>query len=363
MPRPHPLRHCLLPTVLLAVAACAGSGGGDGSSSGKTPTTNSPLAAIFGSGESPGESRRKQLEQENLVAGCMKEKGWNYTPVDHSAQAATDGEEDAELTAEEFGTKYAYGVTRNYELHELPGATGAMDAVADSGPPQELVDPNQDYVAGLSESEQQRYQEDLSGPPFEPPTDDTAAFTPPPLEEQGCYGIASKAVYGESPLQDPEISQRVDELITAMEDDPRIGDANRAWVDCVRQADPRYDLTSPADAFAVLEREKAELAGQQIVPLDPATGAPEGGDPGQMWSSTLRADGTGWAFIGEPAPLDDAALDRLRSDEFALYTIDQACRKQTQLDDIRERVEQDLADRLVEEFPQLGKDGSGGAGG
>ena len=357
-----------LPAILVAVGACGGSAQGEdqkSAGSDKTSTTDGPLAAIFGGSESPAESRRKQLKQEELVAQCMKEKGWEYNPVDYSAQFDdSGGNEDANLSPEEFGKKYAYGVAHNYELYELPNLSGqatadtGIDAGASDGASTDsFVDPNQEYVTGLSESEQQQYYEDLQGKPQEAPTDDTAVFVPPPLEEQGCYGLASKEVYGESPFQDPEISQRLDELFTNLEDDPEIKTANKKWLECVKATDSSYELTSPNDTYSYFEKVKAELAGQQIVPLDPATGSPQGGEPGEMWNSTQNADGTGWAFIGEPKPLDAQAIDQLRTDEFKLYGVDQKCQKKVGITKIRKRVEQELADQILTEFPQLKKDG------
>ncbi len=362
------LVRLVVPAIVIVLGACGGSATGEdqkSSGSGATDSADSPLAAIFGGNESPAEARRKQLKQEELVAQCMKEKGWDYTPVDYTAQFNdAGGDEDANLSPEEYGKKYAYGITHNYELYELPNLTGdvtgdeGIDAgEGDSAPIDSFTDPNQEYVAELSESEQKLYYEDLQGKPQEAPTDDTAVFVPPPLEEQGCYGLAAKEVYGESPFQDPEISQRLDELFTSIEESPEIKDANKKWVECVQDADSSFELTSPNDTYAYFEKVKAELAGQEIVPIDPATGAPEGGDPGQMWNSTQNADGTGWAFIGEPKPLDAKDIEQLRKDEFKLWEVDQKCQKSVGITKIRKRVEQDLVDQILSEFPQLKKDG------
>ncbi len=360
----------LLPIALVSVGACGGSSAGEdqksSGSSSKTNTTDGPLAAIFGGSESPAESRRKQLKQEESVAQCMKEKGWDYTPVDYSAQFDNAaGDEDANLSPEEYGKKYAYGITHNYELYELPNlaggdTAGTVEAIPVDG--QQFTDPNQKYIASLSETEQQQYNEDLSGPPYEAPTDDTAVFVPPPLEQQGCYGQASKEVYGESPFSDPAISERLGELFTNLEDDPQIKDANKKWVECVKKADPSYDLTSPNDTYTYFEKYKAELAGQEVVPLD-SNGVPQGGDQSGMYSSTQNADGTGWAFMGEPKPLDAKAIETMRKDEFKLYGIDQKCQKKVGLAKIRKQVEQDMSDQILEEFPQLKKDGASGANG
>ena len=58
-------------------------------------------------------------------------------------------------------------------------------------------------------------------------------FVSPPLEEQGCYGQAQLAVYGEDPANDPEIQERMNEYWEGQLDDPRIDAANEVWAECM----------------------------------------------------------------------------------------------------------------------------------
>lgn len=361
--RPGVARSIAAMSFVVLGACGAGAKSSTSSSSGDTSATDSPLAAIFGGNDSPAESRRKQIKQEEVVAQCMKELGWDYTPVDYAAQIATNGggEDDSNLTPEEYGKKYAYGVTHNYELYELPSLRGVDTGVPDTSPAVQTTDPNQAYVATLSQTEQTQYYEDLSGKPIEAdPNDTSGVFVPPPLEQQGCYGKASKAVFGDSPFSNPEISQRLDELFKNIEDDPAIKAANKKWLDCLKATDSSYELASPNDAYSYLEKVKAELAGQKIVPLDPATGEPQGGAGDQQWSSSQNADGSGWAYLGEAKPLSDANLEKLRTEEMKLYKLDQACQKKAGVAKVRKQVEQQLSDQILKEFPQLSKSGGNG---
>ncbi len=76
-------------SAMVLLGACGdGGSGGDGSESGDP--ADSPLSVLFGGGDSTAEARAKQLEQEEAVALCMKENGWEYTPVDWEAQFGND---------------------------------------------------------------------------------------------------------------------------------------------------------------------------------------------------------------------------------------------------------------------------------
>ena len=88
--------------------------------------SNGPLAELMGwQGESPEESRRKQLEVEDLVATCMREEGWEYIPVDYAAQYPEQDESiELQQDPEAFGEKYGYGVVYNYEQWEEPSLLG-----------------------------------------------------------------------------------------------------------------------------------------------------------------------------------------------------------------------------------------------
>lgn len=354
-------------SAAVLLGGCGGSSDEQSGSSGKTDDTavdNGPLSNLFGNNDSPAEARRKQIKQEELVAQCMKEKGWEYTPVDYSQFVSTDGDEDANLSPEEYGKKYFYGVTHNYELYELPslqGAPGDTAVVPDdgAGAGDQFVDPNADFVQSLSEAEQTQYYEDLSGPQVEPPVNEDGTFTPPPLEQRGCYGIAQLEVFGASPFDNPDISARLDDLYRNLEEDPRLKDAERKWQQCVKDVDPSYEIAGPGDAYSYLDRVKAELSGQEIVPIDPATGEPEGGAD-NMWSSSINEDGSGWAYLGEPKAITGDKLEQLRTDERKLWETDQKCQKKADMVKIRRAVEQDLADQIVQEFPELDKSGGNG---
>lgn len=348
-------RAVALASVVAFLAACGSSSGEGG---GSAADEDSPLDVLFGGNDSSAEARAKQLEQEEAVALCMKESGWEYTPVDWEAQFGNDaGAEDADLSPKEYGEKYAYGIVRNYELYELPYLLGEDDPSVTTP---EFVDPNQDYVQTLSPDEQEQYYAELYG---EPQMDvaEGEEYVPPPIEEQGCYGKAQQEVYGDQAFNDPDISERMNELFEDLENDPAIIAAERDWKACMTDADETYDFPGPDEVWAYFDRRKYELGGQEIIEttFDPQTGEPlDDIDMSDVYTSSYGEDGSGYVVIGQPDALSEDEIETLRTEERAVWDTDQSCREDSDFAEVRREAEQELVDVMLQEFPQL-EDGAG----
>ncbi|MGB8860589.1 MAG: hypothetical protein WCC60_15115 [Ilumatobacteraceae bacterium] len=333
--------------TLSTVVGCGGSG--------ESTATTSPLQAIFGGQESPAESRVKQLKAEELAAQCMKDLGWEYIPIDYSAQF-DDQAAELDYSDPKFGEKYGYGIVKGYELYELPYLLN--DGGNGGGPGGQFVDPNQDYVNALSADEQTRYYADLYGnqegnSTIDEETGETI-YLPPPPEEAGCQGKAQAEVYGDQPFNDQAFSERFSELSQDMENDPRLEDASIEWSDCMYALDEQFDFLDPNEVQNYFSKKMAEAKGQKVLPIDPETHMPIGDyDENQGYSSTENADGTGWAFVGEGKAIDDDTLKALLEEEIALWKADDSCQKKSGMKDLRRRMEQELADTLSQEFPDL----------
>lgn len=358
----------LLAAGVLVVMVLPGCGGGDGG--GGDTASASPLADLFGWSEyDPVESRRQDLAIEEAVVACMREEGFEYVPQDFAAQADLDaGQEDYALmqdSPEAYGEKYGYGIVRGYEIYEEPyiGEDGEM-----GGPTFE--DPNEDYLATLSDSERDAYYEVLYGPPqMDEAIDDTdplgtQVMYAPPLEEQGCQGRARLEVVGDDPMNDPEIQAAMNDVFEAQQNDPRLEDAERVWAKCMSDTLAEYDLPDGMTAersesmYQVVTALKSAAMGQQVLPLDPDSGEPIGDfDDTAGWSSYQNEDGSGFAFVGNPTIIPDDELERLRADELALWGKDWDCQKKAGLKQLRIDVEQDAVDDLLARFPQLGDTG------
>ena len=358
-------RGFILGGVALALVGC----GGGGNESATSDT--SPLVAIFGGSESPAQLRADQLKQEQLTADCMSEFGWEYIPVDYEAQfGGSADDEDAGLSAQEYGEKYAYGVVHSYELYELPGILAQSgDGTADTVPGEGFVDPNADYVSSLSGEEQEQYYADLYGEQtYEEPIDDgsdTTVFVMPTWEEQGCAGKASHEVNGESPWENPDFQQRFSELSEDLSNDPTVKAAQREWKTCLEDKAPDAEANTPDEIWTYFDARKAELAGQELIEteFDPNTGEPTDPsiDTSDLYSSSSREDGSGYVVIGQPEALTEEEIEQLRTEEREVYDADQACQKKVGLIDAQQKAEQKLANAILEEFPQY-KDQTSGEG-
>jgi hypothetical protein len=355
--------------ALIGVVWLAAACGGDGSEGSSAAEDDSPLNELFGGNETSAESRAKQLEAEDLVAECMSEAGWEYTPVDYTAQFGDEiGAEDADLSMSEYGEKYAYGVVRSYELYELPSLLGQDDP---EGPIDEgFVDPNNDYVMSLAPEEQELYYRDLYGDPggFAEPIEggdgsEETVFTMPPLEEQGCQGRAQAEVYGDSVFSDPDMQTRMDELFEDMENDSAVKSAQRAWSECMTDSNADWTFPTSNDVYQYFERRKAEMAGQELVEttFDTTTGEPldDSIDTSNSWGSSYDATGEGYIILGQPEPISETNIEALRAEEKTVWEADQKCQKKSDLLDARRAAEQKMVDVMKQEFPQLAETDAG----
>jgi hypothetical protein len=363
----------------ISLAACGNAASEEPESS--TGTTMSPLAELMGwQNDSPEESRRKQLEVENLTAECMREEGWEYTPVDWSAQMPDQDDEDMALMndMEAFGKKYGYGIVRNYEQWEEPQLNGEEPGMVDKGA---IEDPNQEYVSSLSESENAEYYESLYGKQSmvsettvsggddvdavdidADPVSDTAtagtapAVAPRPVspEDQGCAGRANAEVYGTDPTQtNPDLQARMNDHWEDSQNDPRLLSANDEWLECMADIVDGIEvagqpITKPEQMYSYVDRLKYEAMGLEIVPFD------QNDAEGEYYTAWSDDEGKGEAAVGEPEPIPEAELEELRTTELELWESDWGCQQEVDFDGIRRQIEQELVDELRAEFPELG---------
>ncbi len=326
--------------------------GDEGNDRGDGGEVDSPLAALLGWTSNPVEDRRRQLEVEDLVADCMRDRGFEYQPVDFSSQINAD-EELQFGDPEKYGERYGYGVMRSYELYEVGGG---MDAP-------EFVDPNQEYVNGLSPDEQQAYYEALYGQAaIASPEGELASDTPPdvPPEQQGCQMQAHEQVFGDDASTDPEIQAALEEIFMGIENDPRFDQVERGWAECM--APTLDDLavenppTEPNGMWGVIETFKVEAQGLEAIPFETEAEMNDYFESGeQVYSAYTNADGSGYVYLGQPQEIPGQEIDRLAELEVELWKADRACQVEVGFADVRRQVEQDAVDDLLGRFPQLGE--------
>jgi hypothetical protein len=292
-----------LAAMALLLSGCSGSEGDDTGSSGGAEQ-ESPLqkylSAAYGGDLSPEQQEERfadqQRQTEELVAQCMQDEGFEYTPATDTGTFFSSGE-DTEWKPDdrEWVTQYGYGAVTTPFSEEPP-------------PEEEYVDPNADYVATLSESEQMAFYEALYGPqPDEEEMPENGEFEYD-WTQAGCQGAAQHEAAGADPSQSEEFKplfDAINELYTDTASWPGMAELDAEWATCMEGAG-QGGHASPTEAQNSVYDELNKL--YEDVGMSENPDAP-----------------------GEP---DQAAMDALAEREVELALADLDCREET---DYRER--------------------------
>lgn len=261
-------------------------------------------------------------EREALVATCMQEQGFEYIPMD----PATDGSyaveegEDAPVVdwdSEEYAATEGYGVfTYDEEDQQV------------EEPVEEYVDPNEDYLATMSESETTAYYEALHGPQVEFDEDAPAEEVQYDWTTAGCYGAADHEVMGEQAYDDPAFASLMEEMEGLYEDtaaDPAMVALDAEWAACMADAGFTGFTRQPEAAESIYEEQ----------------------------NSLYESGGTEGEYV-EPDP---AVLAELEEQELETAVADARCREEVDYrateQEIRFALEQDFVDTHEAELEAL----------
>jgi hypothetical protein len=221
----------------LALTGCSLIGGdGDGGGGGTAlKPEDSPLSQWFeanveSSDFDEGEFDEQQKKLQELVATCMADQGFDYTPQDTSGMVVMGGEEGEEFDEKKFAAEQGYGMF-NYQT----------STDEDSGDAEEWTDPNEDYLATMSDTERAAYETALYGDMAAMEPDENGEMPEIDPSQQGCYGIAQDEVWGgEQELwENEEMTAFQDEmtrLYESVNDDPKVAELNTKWADCMADA-------------------------------------------------------------------------------------------------------------------------------
>ncbi|OAN43079.1 hypothetical protein [Microbacterium sp. H83] len=223
-----PLAVCTAAALALVLAGCSGSGDAD------LDYEDSPLTKYLSSaygGDLSQEEQQKQFEeqqrqQEELMAECMADEGFEYTPnLQSGGIVFSDDEVPWEPDEKEWVEKYGYGIVNN-----------PYNDMTEEQSSEEYVDPNAEYVQSLSESEQTAFYETAYGvPPEEDELAEDGSYEYS-WEDAGCQGWAQHELQGEDPWQADEFAElrtKMDELWTSLQDAPEYAELNAAWAACM----------------------------------------------------------------------------------------------------------------------------------
>lgn len=225
-----PLAVLAASALALTLAGCSANGGGELSY--EDSPLNEYLSASYGGDLSPEEQQKKfdeqQRQQEDLMAQCMAEEGFEYQPnVVNSGMVTTGDDIEWEPDDRKWVEKYGYGMVNNPFNTE------------EAAPMDEYVDPNQEYLDSLSESERTAYYETAYGvPPAEDEMSEDGIYEYN-WENSGCQGWAQHEMEGDDPWQSDEFAglrDKMNELWTAAQEAPEYKELNAAWASCMSDA-------------------------------------------------------------------------------------------------------------------------------
>ncbi len=214
----------LVAVIGVLVAGCTGGGPSDERSSGapEAPTTTVeplPEEALLDHFRTSAEDDETELVRraQEGVARCMHDKGFEYIPV--IPADASSGTASPPVDEEYYATR-GFGISIEPPPEDL-------------APTDEFVDPNEEYVASLSEPGRRAYEEALLGRPG----DESNRGSHDP-DDLGCMLVGSEqAADPTSARPVPPLVAELEEKSTVtyyerLETDPRMADAALALEDC-----------------------------------------------------------------------------------------------------------------------------------
>jgi len=350
--------------LTLLASACA-----DDSSETTAEAAASPLADFLGQGDffsdpeaAQAQWAEEERERQDIIASCMQAQGFEYTPVDYS-QFASFEQDLEDYGSDEWVAEWGFGITtQRFSQQQVgPNLKGWEDQGFEDEA-QEFVDPNQDYIEGLSQEEQDAYYEALyGGDNFFPEVDESmseeeqeAIFEDLTWEPQGCEGEAFGEDAGFSFYQDFE--DELQDMEKRFEADPRVAERRQEVTSCV--ADKGLIFT---DMDSIYERFEEEI--QAMDPYangdfaEPDFGISEE-EMAQMSEEELDEFFNDFEFVEpELSDEDKAKLGELQTEEIELAVAVNECgggfeQEYGQLADIRAEYEQDFLDTYADQLAE-----------
>ncbi len=304
---------------------------------------NSPISKYLepitsGMNLSQSELDEQMKQAEEIVAACMKEQGFEYTPTQYGRGGVVIGDDGPykDYGTRTFAETYGYGVT-----------TIDPTTFGDEGNV-ELEDPNAAYVESLSDSERDAYYEALYGSMSDPapiPEDEgdttdetTSGSSSGPAfsydwEKAGCRGKADHETIdktsGGDVYSDPKYSklfEEISELYTKTEEDSTYLAAIDNWSNCMADANyPGYK--NPQDPINAISEEYSQLFG--------GPGPSTGGETEDIETPTA------------PSP-DPSKLAALREKEIKIAVADFDCQQTTKVQSIRAKAQYALEKEFIQ---------------
>ncbi|WP_143261748.1 hypothetical protein [Allokutzneria sp. NRRL B-24872] len=250
-------------TTLRSTFALAAAGlllAGCGSSTvEEKPAAPSPTAA----------SEDKSVKVGNLVAECMKKKGFTYVAVtapQNTEDANNPNGKDPTLVPYDalktFRQKYGFGVFARDVFPQDPAVNPRTE---------QQTDPNQAIRDGLDAAQKDAYDIALTSG-----TRTDSGAKKRMLDGQGCMGEAHKAVYGDrEDAADPKREAEYNRARQAFENDPAVVRTSQSYASCLRRLGRNVTSAKPGEIETFVQQSFQARRGE--APID-ATAARKGLD-------------------------------------------------------------------------------------
>lgn len=233
-------------TILAMIAAGCGTGA-DPEASGDAADSGESLSDFFGYGEEDPEAaeanyRAQEARVQESIRSCMAAAGFEYQPM--NPPEGSFGFVDDEWDEEEWVREQGFGITTWY------GNEDEFTETTVGG--EEWVDPNQEMLDAMSDSERDAWYAALYGTEEEQMEGSYTEVDPETGEEYtvmeghgaGCQGEAYTAEYGEQSQNEDlweELSPAMDAMYQQVQADPRIVELNEGWSSCMASAGYEFE--------------------------------------------------------------------------------------------------------------------------
>jgi hypothetical protein len=322
-----------------AASASDSTGPSSGSSDKKEPAERlTPLSAFFttGSNGQPSDADREAAandfgRQEQILADCMREQGFEYIPRDYnqSIDAKVKNAEAYDLPPDQYAERWGYGIS-------TIDASQFEAEVPD--------DPNSAILSTLSPAARSAYDKAMLG--FDTSTEGglmslnpDGSFSARPIGStldskvpDGCSSRAMRAVYGEdfdrpnkaASAEFDGLNEEMGALWDRVVNDPRVSNAKKGWGDCMADAG-HPEATDPDNGAQLVITRFSALYGVDADHF-----------------KEVRA-----GMKGATHQPDPAALAELQNYERSLAVADRRCK--TPYDDAVFTVQTDVENRFIDE--------------
>jgi hypothetical protein len=258
------LRSVLVGALAFGLAATA-----CGNEETTTEAAESPLSEFLGTDVFGGFGEfdeaafvEQQRVEEEKIAECMAEQGFEYIPVDRSQYSSFINDSVEQFGTREYAETRGFGVTtERFSQSEVgPDLIGYDDSFLNATDDEDgFSDPNQEIVAAMDPGTQQAYYEALYGA-----EDDFPAYDETMSDEElaeldedfmwepsGCQGEAFAEDTNNAFFQ--QFSDELDEMYEAALEDTRILDAEKEVSDCVAEKGFEYGGGFDEDVYLIWE--------------------------------------------------------------------------------------------------------------